>query len=501
MCVHVVQSVLYLITSNIHINKIIEEEETILEEAEEEEEGEDEEGDISSIGSQELVNTVLPASLYRERTARRKAVLKTTRRRSVCELNSIGDIPIPDSVAGMVLTRIDHMSATEQMVLKCASILGNSFTRTMLEAIVPNYSPTAFHSTLNVLAEAGIIECGVAAEARSMLSDLHTRSRHHLPLDDFHLHCPCLSVEHSEPHGSSHLPSSGAPLHAATSLHAQQHSHVDQCEMLQFVHVYVQETAYGLWTESQRISLHESAALYLESQAHKCTNCGGGGFLTGHKPAKKEKNQKTRASSARTAFSGNAHSKIRRMSAVTRRGSTASDFPSDQRRRASAAPSLSASTSQNDMLTEFRPPTAEGLASGVRYNSIGEAQVFGINLQDCQCDEILAHVYPQLVRHWRAARDMEKTAHYLIESASAAVATYNNMEALSLLHEAQQILEDYGSHLIAKAEHVKMESLRGQVHKESMSMVMWLLSLLRLYMHPCVHIHVRTCRHCCNVVK
>lgn len=458
--------VLYLIAS--YINKVIEEEETIMEEEEEEDEGEEEEEDISSMRSQELEGTVSPPPLYRERTARRKAVLKTTRRRSVCELNSIGDIPIPDSVAGMVLTRIDHMSATEQMVLKCASILGNSFTRTMLEAIVPNYSPTAFHSTLNALAEAGIIECAIAAEARSMLSDLHTRSRHHLPLDDFHLHCPCLSAEHDKPHGSSHLPSSGAPLHTATSLHAQQHSHVDQCEMLQFVHVYVQETAYGLWTESQRIALHESAALYLESQAHKCKNCGGGGFLTGHKPAKKEKNQRTRVSSAipnRKAFSGSAHSKIRRMSAATRRGSTASDFTSDQRRRASATPSLGASTSQNDMLTEFRPPTAEGLASGVRYNSIGEAQVFGINLQDCQCDEILAHVYPQLVRHWRAARDMERTVQYLIESASAAVATFNNMEALSLIHEAQQILEEYGSHLIAKAEHVKMESLKGQVCK------------------------------------
>lgn len=414
------------------------------------------------------MGTVLPAPLYRERTARRKAVLKTTRRRSVCELNSIGDIPIPDSVAGMVLTRIDHMSATEQMVLKCASILGNTFTRTMLEAIVPNYSPTAFHSTLNALAEAGIIECAIAAEAKSMLSDLHTRSRYHLPLDDSHLHCPCLSAEHGKSHDSSHLPSGSTSVYASTSLHAHQHSHVDQCEMLQFVHVYVQETAYGLWTESQRIALHESAALYLESQAHKCTNCGGGGFLTGHKPSKKEKHERTRAGSAvptRTAFSGNTHSKIRRMSAATRRGSTASDFTSDQRRRASTTSSLVASTSQTEMLTEFRPPAAEGLASGVRYNSIGEAQVFGINLQDCHCDEILAHVYPQLVRHWRAARDMEKTVQYLIESASAAVTTFNNMEALSLLHEAQQILEEYGSHLIAKAEHVKMESLKGQVHE------------------------------------
>ena len=405
---------------------------------------------------------------------KRKVVLRGSRRRSSCQMNSgvqIADIPIPDSVTGMILTRIDHMSATEQMTLKCAAILGTSFTRTMLQAIVPNYSPATFRAALNTLAQAGIIECAIAAEASSLQSDIQTRSRDHLPLEKPEHHCPCLVREEN-----GHI-SSQSQNHASTTLHAKDHPPVDSCEMLQFVHTYVRETAYGLWTDSQRTSLHESSALYLESQAHKCTNCGGGGFLTGHKTsntaATKQQSSNNR-SSARPATarpttargSLSAQNRLRRMStSARRRSSVAADVfsasdPSGPR-RLSLAP---------------LPPFGRGAdygagpagdeqlaASGVRYNSIGEVDIFGIDLQDCHCDEVLAHVYPQLVHHWRATRDMPKTIEYLIESASAGVATFSNMEALAFLHEARELVNDHGGELLSENEQIKMESISGQV--------------------------------------
>ena len=419
------------------------------------------------------MGTAVAVSKQSEETAKmkkRRAMVKGTRISS-CTLSNgigIGDIPIPDSVAGMVLTRIDHMSAMEQMVLKCAAILGTSFTRTMLQAIVPTYTQTSFHAALNTLAEAGIIECAIAAEVRSLQSDLQSRSRPHLPLDDDQHHCHCLSRD-NKPQALSL--STHPPHHSSTSLHAQEHPPVDECEMLQFVHSYVQETAYGLWIESQRTSLHESAALYLESQAHKCTNCGGGGFLTGHKPAVQQRKQQQQQQQRHPSRRGSvrpvraAHNRLRKMSISSRRTSTNSDvFGSSSNlsdRRVSTIPSLGPRF--NETLAEYRASIAEGSTSGVRYNSIGEVDIFGIDLQDCHCDEVLAHVYPQLVRHWRVARDMNKTVEYLTESASAAVATFNNMEALAFLHEAREIIVEYGRELISESDHVKLESINGQV--------------------------------------
>ena len=51
------------------------------------------------------------------------------------------------------------------------------------------------------------------------------------------------------------------------------------CFYLKFVNSYVQETTYSLWLEDQKKELHEKAAMFLESQAHKCKACGGGGFV------------------------------------------------------------------------------------------------------------------------------------------------------------------------------------------------------------------------------
>jgi hypothetical protein len=53
------------------------------------------------------------------------------------------------------------------------------------------------------------------------------------------------------------------------------------CLFYKFVNIYVQETTYDVWLEHQRKQLHEKAAMFLESQAHKCRSCGGGGFVPG----------------------------------------------------------------------------------------------------------------------------------------------------------------------------------------------------------------------------
>ena len=354
------------------------------------------------------------------------------------------------------------MSPSEQMTLKCAAIIGTSFSRSMLAAIIPNCSPATFHHSLNALAEVGIIECAVAAEVKNMHSDMHTRSSHHLPIDDPSLHCPCLSQPKKD--HENHLKIHTPHKHGGTA-----HSPVDECELLQFVHTYIQETVYDLWTESQRKALHETSSLFLESQAHKCVNCGGGGFIAGvRKPAARKKS----AGPSGRAFIGTANvkNKLRRRSTVgTRRGSMMSRASIDSTTTQSWSKLMGDDAPTRSSCTDMqasRPSTAaytEG--RGLRYDSICAADVVGIDMQDCHCDEILAHVYPQLVRHWRAAGDLHKTLNYLIEAASAAVSTFNNMEALSLLHEAKHIVKEQGSDMITYSEEARMESLIAQVRQ------------------------------------
>ena len=447
--------------------KVVEQEEVIMEE--EEDLDTNALADKLSSKSGELGEIIRQSS----NSSNRKVVIKpNVRRRSMAQLSSgigIGDIPIPDSVTGMVLTRIDHMSASEQMTLKCAAVVGLSFSRTMLENVIPNCNSHTFHKSLNVLAEAGIIECAIAAEMRDMSADISTRSGHHLPVDDPHLHCPCLTKTHQH------------EAHAKTSPHHKHHisSHppVDECEMFHFIHAYVQETAYGLWTESQRRALHESAAIFLDSQAHKCKNCGGGGFVAGVPKQSNASKRKKSSGPAGRAFVGTANmkNKLRRRSTAV--GSRRSSRISAQGSFESTLDSLTeirkmlesrqgrplSSCNEDSKVTLQQSATAESRVACVRYESICASEALGVDMQDCHCDEIQAHIYPQLVRHWRAAGDMHKTAEYLIEAASAAVSTFNNMEAISLLQETKHILEGLGSGMLTDLEQARVESLIGQV--------------------------------------
>ena len=186
-------------------------------------------------------------------------------------------IIIPDSLTEIILSRISHMSASQQMTLKCAAIAGTVFKRTLLEAIIPNCDPPTLHRNLNKLAKAGIIECALSAEKRTLRRDMEMRSDHNLT---FNKHCPCINR-----HGTS--------SQANPYKHHTTHSSVDDCHTLKFVHNQFQETVYRLWTLEQRKKFHKVAAQFLEPQAQRCKNCGGGQFIAGGTKAHKKKSHPT----------------------------------------------------------------------------------------------------------------------------------------------------------------------------------------------------------------
>ena len=96
----------------------------------------------------------------------------------------------------------------------------------------------------------------------------------------------------------------------------------------------------------------------------------------------------------------------------------------------------------------------------------GGAKKTSIDLSNCQCAEVLASVFPQLVDHWRAAGNKLKTVRYLTESGAAALATSANMQALSYLYEVQSLIKQSKNDeqvLATREETARVESLIGQV--------------------------------------
>ena len=344
------------------------------------------------------------------------------------------DISVPDTVTGMILARFDNLSPDSQLQLKCASVLGNVFSRAMLDAIVPdNLNEVAFKKGLDDLASFGLIACSHATHSGQTDQEEEGEGSNEPS---------CMCVTHTKKQSLSH----GAGLHPKIC--------TDWCTMFEFVHPYVRETVYGLWTNSQRRDLHEKAALFLESQAHKCESCGGGGFaMLGDQKSTKEKKQAT--STKGRAFVGTV------TRPRTRRASIAG------RRRNSVAPMMMyESSSHESSMFSLQQAVME---SNKRQSLVGSlledsSALIDCNLQDCHCDDILVKVYPQLIRHWKEVGCDERVLHYLIEAGAAAVSTFNNLEAYSLLQEAHEIAKRKEmAGVLSQHEEAELESLIGQV--------------------------------------
>ena len=390
---------------------------------------------------------------------------------------SLSDIPIPESINEMILSRFNHLPATAQLTIKCAAIIGTTFTKSMLKGIIPQQIESTFDNSIRLLQAPGIIRCVVAEAYKMAIDDGNTDYF----LNNQNLYCPCL--EHIESCKSS------INMHGNKNILIDEHN-LDHCEILQFSHPIFQETIYKLWPEQQCIQLHEKAALFLESQAHKCKSCGGGGFIAGGQNTQYLKNMsggsgggngKGKMSSSIRAFMGLHGRKAReRRRKVAPSRAVNSPTPSSYKGSRCQSAFIRGIQDRNSVTSshgnwvsnaQFSTMSSNGMGSTRPYSSnqsnqwnlITNSITEDIDLQNCQCADVLAQVYPQLIMHWKAAGNKQKTVHYLIEAANAAITTNNDMEALAFLDEAKEIMQKSKVKILSEHEMAVLESSYGQV--------------------------------------
>ena len=93
-----------------------------------------------------------------------------------------------------------------------------------------------------------------------------------------------------------------------------------------------------------------------------------------------------------------------------------------------------------------------------------------MDASECQCSQVLAVIYPQLVFHWKSSKNKLKTFTYLIESIAALIAVNSNNEALSYINEAQAMVNeseadtgDDSTFFVCAEDKARIETLTGQV--------------------------------------
>uniref|UniRef100_A0A8D2LEA2 Adenylate cyclase 10 n=1 Tax=Varanus komodoensis TaxID=61221 RepID=A0A8D2LEA2_VARKO len=168
-----------------------------------------------------------------------------------------GGAPPGGDLRRIALAELDNMNPSEQMVVKCAAVIGVTFSTELLLHILPEWTKIKMTQTLAALVESHIFMCfgeqkgSKAAWAEASFSD------------DL---CIC---------------SKG--LHRGDARRLKQEEAVMRCELMGFCTPLLQEAAYELWLKSQKKALHLKCASHLEQQAHRCKCCGEGDFVALHR--------------------------------------------------------------------------------------------------------------------------------------------------------------------------------------------------------------------------
>ncbi|KAJ8003480.1 hypothetical protein DPEC_G00148750 [Dallia pectoralis] len=308
------------------------------------------------------------------------------------------EIPIPLTLKGMALAQLDHLQPADQMVVKCAAIIGHTVTTEMLVHILPEgENPGKLNQSLTSLFELGTFECGSTPK-------LFTRQQLHRPefWDALSCYCPQNSKEDVR------------EVASLASVHG-----VWCCKVMRFCTALVRETAYDLWLKEPKREIHQKCAAYLLRQAHRCRACGRHEFVFGHKAAIGNNMIEIHPSLLNIQESGEALF-------ISQPGPSR---PSEKRISVNQVSPLQPNSEEDTFLLKLDTMIQD-------YKRTASRTV------KCRCAQLVECVLRPMVHHCTGIGDVAKTFFYLLETAAALTSLSNDLQALSYLNEAKTILEN-----------------------------------------------------------
>ncbi|KAM9244797.1 adenylate cyclase type 10 isoform 2-T2 [Dugong dugon] len=309
----------------------------------------------------------------------------------------------PASLKEISLVQLDSMSLSHQMLVRCAAIIGQTFTTELLFEILPCWNMKMMIKALATLVESNIFDCFRNGKELRMALKQHSAS--------FEVHFRSLSLK----------PSEGMALGEEEELRELE-SEVIECHIIRFCKPMMQKTAYELWLKDQKKTMHLKCARFLEESAHKCDHCRSGDFIPYHhftvdirlntldmdtiKKMAKAHGIKTEEE---ITFS---KSEIPKKSDI---------FPDD----------LSSEEIREKILGFF----------DIIITKMKTTEEDIIPLESCQCEEILEIVILPLAHHFLALGENNKALYYFLEIASAYLILNDNYMAYVYLNEGERLLK------------------------------------------------------------
>lgn len=160
------------------------------------------------------------------------------------------------NVDALIMIQIDSLTPYQQLLLKIASVIGNVFSRDLLESIMYENQPIITAKAIKRLFAMRILGCAnVKMKLKKFSSMSSTQTQTSRLSSNANLVCEC-PIEY-DPDNEDNLPKYA------------------YCQVIKFKNKNSQLTCYELLPMNQKKEFHARAVNYLENNNQKCPECGG----------------------------------------------------------------------------------------------------------------------------------------------------------------------------------------------------------------------------------
>ncbi|XP_008261116.1 adenylate cyclase type 10 isoform X4 [Oryctolagus cuniculus] len=306
---------------------------------------------------------------------------------------NLDTVLLPLLLKEIAINQLDQLSSEEQLLLKCAAVIGHSFHLDLLQHLLPGWNKNKLFQVLRALVDIHV---------------LHWLNKdQELPAEPIVVQSSVNIIDQTKEEKS------GAGLASLRRL--QEELFLPPTEVLEFGVPLLREAAWELWPKEQQIALHLECACFLQDLACRCGSCCGGDFVPFH----------------RYAVCSTKHSSgTSRFCTYKDTGSVLTQAITDKLQPPSPQDSLQfqEETSRSQKAFSSEPCRTEGEFLDQVNKKLAQpsSEKHLLTMKPCHCEEILKLVLSPLTQHCLVIGETTCAFYYLLEAAAASLDLSDN---------------------------------------------------------------------------
>ncbi|KAM5286550.1 adenylate cyclase type 10-like [Hipposideros larvatus] len=336
---------------------------------------------------------------------------------------NLDTVLLPPLLKEIAVNQLDQLSPEEQLLIKCAAIIGHSFHMDLLQHLLPGWDKQKLLRVLRALMDMHVLRwCSKSQE---------------LPAEPILL--PSLIEIIEQTKETKKTSDAGCPLRL------QEELSLPQAMGLEFGAPLLREAAWELWPKAQQIALHLECACFLRDLACRCGGCRGGDFVPFHRFAVGSTNCSRRTS---------------RFCSYRSTGSVLTPVITDKLQLPSPQDSFQLQTepsrSPEAFISEHCRTEDEFLDQVNRRLAQTSPKKDRLATKPCHCEQILKSVLSPLTQHCLVIGENICAFYYLLEAAAASLDLSDNYMAFIYLRKASSLLGQPSAFSFLKKHKVKI---------------------------------------------